>query len=330
MCAKTSAKAETPKDMCMEDFQKILSDLEKVENVVLEGWGESLLHRDLTGIIQAVKKRGARTGFVTCGYGLDKGRIAALLEAGIDFIGFSLAGVTAETHNSIRVGSDFEALYRSIELFTEMSRNVKGRIPRAHIVFLLLKSNLHELPAVIELSQKVGIGEVIVAHIIHVGNEWQDGQRVFGCEGNDDYAQDVLKRAVQTARRLKIALHVPRINPGDIPVCAENPLKNLYISVEGEVSPCVFLYPPLSSPFKRYFCGTKHHVEKVSFGNVFSEPFEEIWNRRAYRDFRASFIERERAYSESMESLLRMEKPSGLYSPEPPGPCKTCHKMLGI
>ena len=42
--------------------------------------------------------------------------------------------------------------------------------------------------------------------------------------------------------------------PTDVSLCDENPLKNLYISSDGEVSPCVYLYPPLPSPFKRIFC----------------------------------------------------------------------------
>jgi MoaA/NifB/PqqE/SkfB family radical SAM enzyme len=330
MCAKSAAATLPPRDMSFEEFQGILPFIQGVENVVLEGWGESLLHTELSRIIRAVKERNARTGFVTCGAGLNERKIKDLLEAGVDFIGFSLAGAKPETHNSIRVGSDFDRLIKSIEIFIEISKKMRSHAPRMHIVYLLLKSNLHELPGVLALARRVGIKEVIVAHIIHAGNKWQDDQRVFGCRGGESQADELLKRAAKEARRLKISLHVPAISPQEIAVCAENPLQNLYISAEGEISPCVFLNPPLTSPFLRYFCGSEHQVERLTFGNIFTTPFEEIWNSPSYMAFRARFVERKEGFDHAYRSLLRMVPPKDICLSEPPEPCRSCHKILGV
>ena len=97
-------------------------------------------------------------------------------------------------------------------------------------------------------------------------------------------------------RTLNIKLRRPSLSAIDVPICAENPLRNLYISAEGEVSPCVYLYPPLPSPFKRIFCGKEHSIEKVSFGNIFRDPFSAIWNRDNYGQFRNQFMEREKEF----------------------------------
>ena len=116
-------------------------------------------------------------------------------------------------------------------------------------------------------------------------------------------------------------------------VVAENPLRNLYISAEGEVSPCVYLYPPLPSPFRRIFCEKEYRTDKVSFGNIFKEPFSAIWNSSNYQEFRNRFIKREKEYKESYFSLLespRLKNPEENAFSEPPEPCKTCHKILGI
>jgi MoaA/NifB/PqqE/SkfB family radical SAM enzyme len=116
-----------------------------------------------------------------------------------------------------------------------------------------------------------------------------------------------------------------------VPVCEENPLGNLYISVDGEVSPCVYLYPPLPSPFKRIFCGKEYWVEKVSFGNIFRDPFSAIWNGCQYKEFRNRFLEREKEFRELYSSLWDSPKSSpGNTLPPPLDPCKTCHKILGF
>jgi MoaA/NifB/PqqE/SkfB family radical SAM enzyme len=117
-------------------------------------------------------------------------------------------------------------------------------------------------------------------------NTWQEKQRVFAWEGQESEYEEIVKQAETKARRLGIQLSRPSLLPGDVAVCDENPLRNLYISAEGEVSPCVYLYPALPSPFRRIFRGREYWVEKVSFGNIFKDPISVIWSRSNYERFR--------------------------------------------
>ena len=48
MCIKTACKEWHRKDMNARDFEKIVPYLHDVKSVVLEGWGESLLHKNLS------------------------------------------------------------------------------------------------------------------------------------------------------------------------------------------------------------------------------------------------------------------------------------------
>jgi MoaA/NifB/PqqE/SkfB family radical SAM enzyme len=121
-------------------------------------------------------------------------------------------------------------------------------------------------------------------------------------------------------------------------VCAENPLDNVYVSVNGEVSPCVYLYPPAASPFLRIFCGQRHMLDKVSFGNVFEHSFEHIWSNPDYQEFREFFRRRRQAfvdqYGLGSRIVLGERRPGrnrgDAVLPPPPVPCRTCHKMLGV
>ncbi len=124
MCIRSENKEWQFQDMPLEDFKSILPYLKDVETVVLEGWGESLLHKDLTECIRLVKKEGSQVGFVTSGMGLTKPRVSELIEAGLDFVGFSIAGTTPETHDAIRVNSHLPEVLDAIRLFQEEKKRL--------------------------------------------------------------------------------------------------------------------------------------------------------------------------------------------------------------
>ncbi|MBU2226517.1 MAG: radical SAM protein [Proteobacteria bacterium] len=332
MCIRSESTEWQFLDMPLEDFKKILPYLKDVESVVLEGWGESLLHRDLSECIRLVKKEGSQVGFVTSGMGLTENRVSELIEAGVDFVGFSISGTTPATHDAIRVNSHLPEVLDAIRLFQDEKKRLGILRPKMHLIFLMVKDNVHEVPFVPSLAKEAGIEEVVITNICHTINLWQETQRVFVWENVKSQYDQIVKQAEANAQKLNIQLKKPVLTAFNAPVCAENPLRNLYISAEGEVSPCVYLYPPLPSPFRRVFCEKEYRTDKVSFGNIFKEPFSAIWNSGNYKEFRNRFIKREKEYKEAYLSLLqspRLKNPEENAFTEPPEPCKTCHKILG-
>jgi MoaA/NifB/PqqE/SkfB family radical SAM enzyme len=333
MCIRAEIKTWQSQDMPFEDFKKILPYLRDVENVVLEGWGESLLYKDLSDCIRLIKEKGPQVGFVTSGKGLTESRVSELIGAGLDFLGFSIAGITPETHDAIRVNSHLPEIFNAIRFFTEEKRRQGIARPKMHLVFLMLQDNIFEVPAIPSLAKEMEIEEVVLTNICHSVNDWQEKQRVFFWGNGENEYEKVLKQAEVNARKLNIRLKKPSLSAIDVPVCEENPLRNLYISVDGEVSPCVYLYPPLASPFKRIFCSKEYWVERVSFGNIFREPFSTIWDSESYVHFRDCFMQRKRKFRELYLSLWDSAKMRNFQCtalPGPPEPCKTCHKIIGI
>jgi MoaA/NifB/PqqE/SkfB family radical SAM enzyme len=333
MCIRTESKDWQYQDMPFEDFKKILPYLRDVENVVLEGWGESLLYPHLDECIQLIKREGPKVGFVTSGKGLTEKRVSELIDAGLDFVGFSIAGTTPETHDAIRVNSHLPEIFNAIHVFNEEKSRQRLDRPKMHLVFLMVKDNISEVPAVPSFAIEMGIKDVVLTNICHCINVWQEKHRLFVWEKGENEYEKIVKQAEINAKKLNIRLKRPSLSAIDVPVCEENPLRNLYISVEGEVSPCVYLNPPLSSPFKRIFCGKEHWVERVSFGNIFEEPFPTLWNGENYERFRNCFKERSEKFNEAYLSLLQsssIEAARGIIIPQPPEPCRTCHKILGV
>jgi len=332
MCCREGQTALERKDMSPEDFKRLLPHMKGVEAVVLEGWGESLLHPNLVECIRLAKEAGTRVGFVTGGKTLHRAYVSELGRAETDFIGFSLSGATEATHDSIRVNSSLPHLLEHIQVFQEIKAREKSPYPRLHMVYLLLKDNIAEVPALIRLARELKIDEVVLIHIALVSTAWQEEQRIFALERVEDYNR-IIREAQRLAGDFRIRLVVPPLAPQDVAVCSENPLRNLYISVDGEVSPCVYLHPPLSSPFRRIFHGAEHPTEKVIFGNILHEPFEGIWANPSYEEFRESFTKRSNKFKELYASLWTGDKPRGgdwPISPSPPGPCRSCYKIEGV
>ena len=332
MCCREGQTALERKDMSLEDFQRLLPYMKGVEAVVLEGWGESLLHPHLVECVRLVKGMGTRVGFVTGGKTLDRAYISELVRAETDFIGFSLSGATAPTHDSSRGNSSLPDRLEHIQVFREIKARQKSPYPRLHMVYLLLKDNIAEVPALVRLARQLKIEEVILIHIALVSTIWQEEQRIFAVEQVEDY-NNIIREAQRLAQDFRIRLVVPPLTPRDVAVCSENPLRNLYISVDGDVSPCVYLHPPLPSPFRRIFHGADYPTEKVIFGNILHEPFEGIWDNPSYEGFRGSFSKRLKNFEEMYASLWSGNKPKGggsPISPYPPGPCRNCYKIEGV
>jgi MoaA/NifB/PqqE/SkfB family radical SAM enzyme len=332
MCCREGHHHLARKDMEMENFRKILPYLPQVETAVLEGWGESLLHPRLTEIIRLVKGAGAQVGFVTSGMTLEENYILDLVRAGTDFIGFSFAGARPETHDFIRANSHLPALLGDIRKFQEIKMQQKSSTPRLHIVYLLLKNNIEELPDLINLAKDLGIDRIFLIHLALISNAWQEEQRIFAREEITQY-EKILDESAKMARDLKISLRRPPMLPQEVAVCSEDPLRNLYISVNGNVSPCVYLRPPLPSPFQRIFHATEYKTEKVGFGNIFQQPLREIWENPAYQKFRQCFSDRRTKIMEMAHAFWNADRRRSLEShslPPAPVPCQTCYKIEGF
>lgn len=331
MCCREGHHDMARQDMPLDNFQKLAPYFKNVEAVVLEGWGESLLHPHLIDCIRLVKQEGSQVGFVTSGKTLNEAYITELVKAGPDFIGFSLSGASPQTHDAIRVNSNFAELTQHIQFFQETKARLGKAIPKFHIVYLLLRNNIHELPLLLRLAKDLKIEEVILIHIALVSNAWQDQQRVFADTPNPEY-EAILQEGERLAKELKIQYKRPSLTPRDVPVCSENPLQNLYISVKGNVSPCVYLNPPLPTPFTRLFRGKSHTLEKLKYGNIFSDSFEPVWEQKEYGEFRNCFTRRDKMFQDHYASVLdpdKMKEAGAKSFPPPPIPCHTCYKILG-
>jgi len=119
---------------------------DKIEYMTLHGLGEPLLDKGLAEKVKIAKDMGFRgTGFASNCTHLTEDIAIKLLDAGLDTIICSIDGICKETHEAIRVGTDFDQVVSNVHRFIEL-RNKFGKT-RVLIRFIRQEKNRHEFDA---------------------------------------------------------------------------------------------------------------------------------------------------------------------------------------
>jgi MoaA/NifB/PqqE/SkfB family radical SAM enzyme len=310
------------RNMDLSLYRRISKVFPSVEYVHLQGWGEPLQNPDLPEMIRIARENGCKVGLTTNGVLIDDKMAEFLLER-MDRITFSLGGASKETHERIRVGSSYERLLSRIRM---ISKGRKGKKPIIAITFQLTRDNIEELSSVVKLAYELGVDEVIAPNVDYVPSREVEKMVVFSCPRMDKNFLRKIEEAEKTAGELGIVFGRRSLEMLEIPVCAEDPLESAFISVDGDVSPCVYLnLPTEGEKIERIFCGKEVRVNKVIFGNIAEKTFEDIWNSSGYREFRDHFHKRSIAWKGPVDIFNLSEE-----IPPLPEPCKTCYKAYSI
>jgi MoaA/NifB/PqqE/SkfB family radical SAM enzyme len=332
MCPKRAlADQWTAQDLPWEAFQRIAAAFNQARHIHLQGWGEPLLHPRLTDMITVAKEAGCRVGLTTNGTLLGEATSHRLIQAGLDLIAVSIAGATRETHGSLRVGSDLSVILDNVRQCVAVRGQRRDRGPKVEISYLVTKTNIAELPKTVELVASLGIDELYAINLDYVVTPEQEDLRVFDCPGLRQTYSGILEAARETARRSRLAFRASPLESEEVAVCEENPLKILFVSADGWVSPCTYTGLAGRTDIPRRFQGRSVTVRRVRFGNVLDQDLLDIWNSPAYRTFRQEFETRRLELgARALLAVSGGEEISDMEMPPPPLPCLTCYKLYGL
>ncbi len=80
----------------------------------ISGGGEPMLHPDIVGLLKYAKQKGARVGLLTNGSRFTEKSLAALIEAGVDALEFSVDAGDARTHGLVRPGISWDDVRNNV------------------------------------------------------------------------------------------------------------------------------------------------------------------------------------------------------------------------
>ena len=259
----------------------------------LSGAGEPFLNKDMIPIIRHARAGGASvlttTNFTLCGKLLED-----LVSSGLNLIKISLDAATAETYERIRGRDFFGRIIDDVRRLQEIKRRRGSRTPYIRLQFVLQRDNLDEAPRFARLAHELGADSVYYQPLETLLISERKADLTEGVtyellsrrleEARDTAAElglgsnlDVLLRSLPSYYR-KYEAGVPDDPPSRVCLL---PWFSCYITVDGGVRPCCSF----------------GEGETLFMGNLFEEPFEDIWNNKKYQDFRQASLDRSLRYT---------------------------------
>jgi radical SAM protein with 4Fe4S-binding SPASM domain len=262
-------KGGVGEDMTLDQYKKFIDQFPYVAKVILYGIGETLMHRDVFEMVRYSKAKGIYCGFFTNGTLLTERNREAILENGQDYLNISIDGPTKESFERQRAGANYEKVMANVKAMTALVRERKHPIDLA-VWNCLTSENVHELPDLVRLTADLGISKLMVQDIMFWnsdGIEKSFADKTMNVERTRREAH--FQEATREAKRLGVQLNL-LMSAGDGKRRCQVPWYFSYVTAKGEATPCNW-----------------HGWDaSLTFGNVFTQPFSEIWKDPKYIHFR--------------------------------------------
>jgi MoaA/NifB/PqqE/SkfB family radical SAM enzyme len=275
--------------LSLSTFKRLLPDSKKVRLIYLQGWGEPFLHPDFFTFVSLAKQAGCRVGTTTNATLLTEETIVRIVESGIDILAISLAGM-GDTNDIWRQGTNYQKIMEAIHSLQACKRRLGSVIPRLHIAYMLLRSGLADLEKLPGELEELGINQVVISTLDLVAAPELAEESLNGVsEAERSKILRFLEKLAEKAARRNLNLYYPDLSLGSSKkTCPENILHSAVISMNGDVSPCVYTnIPTLSGNY--FIRGKAHKIQSLFFGNINELSFREIWWRESYSRFRRSW-----------------------------------------
>ena len=119
----------------------------------LWGWGEPLLHPQLSSILRIAQTQKVTTFLSTNGQNLNDEKVLhALANYPPTFLIVALDGITDETNSLYRVGAKVNLALDGIHRLAQMKAERGSELPILHLRYIAMRHNEHELPQLREFA----------------------------------------------------------------------------------------------------------------------------------------------------------------------------------
>ncbi|OGS22790.1 MAG: hypothetical protein A2252_10720 [Elusimicrobia bacterium RIFOXYA2_FULL_39_19] len=303
ICPRRSFKS-CDEHMTRDLFLKIAREFGLFKMVDLTGWGEPLLHPDIFEFIKKAKDKKCIVKFTTNGQALDEAKTQKLVELGVDWMAFSVDGATEETYKKIR-GASLEKLLNNIERLNYFKEKYSTGSPLIDIAIVINKQNLEDLPKMVQMAKDLKAHRLLVnqQHVVSREEEIDlllykiDEQQCIDVQKRDNIVKE--SRALAQKLGVTIEFCFKSFEPQAPGLCPLNIEKTMFISWDGNVSPCCDLGHPVPGVISR---NKIIQNTQLVIGNVNNNTIKEIFNSSKYKEFRK--ISREAVASECRHCML--------------------------
>ncbi len=295
-------------DLSMDIFSRLMRGVEQlgtVQTVALWGIGEPLLHPRILEMVREAGRRGVATEMVTNGMLLDQAAARGLVDAGLGRLVLSVDGTSSRSYADVRRGGELDALRQNMEHLRDAAREAGMPGPDVGVEFVLMRSNLSELPRLPSLARELGASHAILTNLLPYTAELKD-EILYWLSAGDPYS--AARFADDPADHAVLPVQVPKIDalPEYLPYLRElgRPVEGdgrhmlaladadgrcpfveegaAAVAWDGRVSPCVALMHTHTC----YVMDREKAIRGHSLGDVTRRPLADIWVDEEFARFR--------------------------------------------
>jgi short-subunit dehydrogenase/MoaA/NifB/PqqE/SkfB family radical SAM enzyme len=321
-------------DMSEEIWEALRPYLPETASVDFTGGGEPLLQPNLVAWIREANAAGCRTGFLTNGLILNREKSLQFIQSGIDWIGFSVDGATADVYERIRKGADFKTLCQNIATISDLRT---GKKPLIIINYVMMPANICDLEKIVDLASDLGVNQINFKQCDVIRGEHGRNFGLFASKETREIRKyrKILGKARRQAKKRQIQTTAFSFLPDELPVCAQDPRDSFFVRHDGYVAPCI----NLAMGDETSFLGNDVKMPTVHYGRLQDQNLMELWDTANCRLFRERFKQRSQAYDSvlgnssfeaSFVKLNEVLNEAKKAMPEALEGCKVCHYLYDI
>jgi radical SAM protein with 4Fe4S-binding SPASM domain len=268
--------------LAFDDFKRLVEGFGDIDELQLQGLGEPTMHPQFFDMVKWASARGIRVSTNSNLTLWSERRARQCVESGLATLHVSLDAATPALYERIRRGAHFSKVIRNLRRVMAARREFRSPL-HVRVVTVLMRQNLHELPAIVRLASDEGVTDLFVQYLCHDFEEHSlpDGYRpmreFIHAQALDHYPRDAIAHAFDAARlaadeggvqlRLPPLEHAVAVAPA--PRC-DWPWRGAYVSYRGDAMPCCMVSTP----------------DRINFGNMLEQGVARIWADAAYQRFR--------------------------------------------
>jgi hypothetical protein len=195
--------------LSLAEVKRLLGGAPLLSVTLAGGYAEPFLNKEIFRIAEFIRSQGGETRAVTNGTLIGRDFAKRIVEAGFSDLWVSIHGATPEVAQYVMEGSQFDVVIQNLKDLQECKARARTPHPRVHLIFVGMKSNIHELEGVVRLVKQVGALDVAVKPMgipppsYHLETTWWESEDLV--KHPELLATHYLK-AKQTARELGVKL----------------------------------------------------------------------------------------------------------------------------
>jgi radical SAM protein with 4Fe4S-binding SPASM domain len=268
--------------LAFDDFKRLVEGFGDIDELQLQGLGEPTMHPRFFEMVAWASARGIRVSTNSNLTLWSERRARQCVESGLAALHVSLDAATPALYERIRRGARFAKVIRNLRRVMDARRALASPL-HVRVVTVLMRQNLHELPALVRLASAEGVDDMFVQYLCHDFEEtslpdaYRPMRDFIHDEALESVPREALAHAFDEARNAAAAcgvrLRLPplerRARPVAIPRC-DWPWRGAYVSFRGDAMPCCMVGTP----------------DRVNFGNMLEDGVADVWNGAEYEHFR--------------------------------------------